>query len=237
MTVVTVEPVLEAIRAVAREAFDLTAMVEEYVRKQLTPRVDHAPGDDPGRGWSAAAVAGLRAVLEAPLSAPGSRVVGAGFVATIGLFEDRPWWLEWFVREDATVERLRVPLGPDEPGFYDYTSTRWFREPERDGRRHVIGPFVDYLCTEDLTLTFSQPVLIGDRFVGVAACDIRAVTVERELLPVLRRLPGSHVVVNDDDRVLCSNSARFVCGDLFEAGADARRHRLDDLSLLFVEPA
>jgi hypothetical protein len=232
MSTQTVAPVLEALDAVAREAFGVTRVVDAYVTEQLA-----APGHSgTAEGLKATAVAGLRGVLEAPLSAPDARVVGAGFVAAVGLFEDRPWWLEWFVREAGAVERLRVPLGPEQPGFYDYTTTKWFLEPERDRRRHVIGPFVDYLCTEDLTLTFSQPVLVHDAFVGVAACDIRAVTVERELLPLLRRMRETHVVVNADDRVLCSNSGRFVCGDLLESGFAGRRHRLGDLSLEVIEP-
>ncbi|WGL53743.1 hypothetical protein P5P86_07905 [Nocardioides sp. BP30] len=233
MTRLTPNPALEVIEAVAREAFGLTAVVDAFITEHLAALTDAHPA---GVGPRASAIGGLRAVLEERLSAPGARVVGAGFVAAVGLFEDHAWWLEWFVREGAAVQRLQVPMEPTQLGFYDYTTTRWFREPEADGRRHVIGPFVDYLCTEDLTLTFSQPVVVGGRFVGVAACDIRAVTAERELLPVLRRLPGTYVVVNDGDRVLCSNSGRYVCGDLLEAGTAVRRHGLDDLSFEVVEP-
>lgn len=217
----SLDPVLSVLESVADEAFGLTGTVEAFVRDRLAGELD---------GASAGTVSGLQAELERPLSRPGARVVGAGFVAAVGLFADRPWWLEWLVREGSTLQRLQVPLGPEQPGFYDYTTTPWFREPENDGQRHIIGPFVDYLCTEDLTLTFSRPVVVGDRFVGVAACDIRAVTVERELLPLLRRLRQTHVVTNGD-RVLCSNSGRYVGGDLLTQDTAQPRYGLQDLSL------
>ncbi|MGZ6678568.1 MAG: cache domain-containing protein [Nocardioides sp.] len=228
MTTQALRPVLDVIDAVAGEAFGLTGVVEAFIAEHLAGQLDEGP--------LAASVSGLRSAVETHLTTPGARVVGAGFVAAIGVFADRPWWLEWLVREGALVQRLQVPLGPEQPGFYDYTTTSWFREPERDGRRHVIGPFVDYLCTEDLTITFSQPVTVDGRFVGVAACDVRAVTVERELLPVLRRLEHTYIVANDD-RVLCSNSGRYVCGDLLAADAARRRHGLEGLPLTIVEPA
>jgi hypothetical protein len=228
MTDLLARPALDVIGSVAAEAFGVTALVDAFVTERLAARpADPRP--------LASAVAALREVVEGPLSVSGGRAVGAGFVATVGLFADRPWWLEWFVRADGAVQRLDVPLEPTQLGFYDYTTTRWFREPEADGRRHVTGPFVDYLCTRDLTLTFSQPVVVAGRFVGVAACDIRAVTVERELLPVLRSVPGTLVVANDD-RVLCSNSGRYVCGDLLDPTVVRRQHGLDDLSLTVVEP-
>jgi len=228
MTPQALSPVLDVIDAVAGEAFGLTGVVEAFVAAHLAHQLDREP--------TASAVSGLREAVETSLRTPGARVVGAGFVAAAGLFVDRPWWLEWLVREGALVERLEVPMGPEQPGFYDYTTTPWFREPERDGQRHVTGPFVDYLCTEDLTVTFSQPVTVDGRFVGVAACDVRAVTVERELLPVLRRLEQTYIVANDD-RVLCSNSGRYVCGDLLAPGAAGRRHGLEGLPLTIVEPA
>ena len=47
-------------------------------------------------------------------------VQGAGFVAAVGLFEDVPWWLEWFARDDGKVQRLLVETDPNGGGFYDY---------------------------------------------------------------------------------------------------------------------
>ena len=44
---------------------------------------------------------------------------GRGFVAAVGLFEDVPWWLEWFARGDGTVQQLLVETEPNGGGFYD----------------------------------------------------------------------------------------------------------------------
>ncbi len=146
----------------------------------------------------------------------GELVQGAGFVAAVGLFEDVPWWLEWFARADGAVQPLLVETDPNGGGFYDYENLPWYVVPRDTGRRHVTGPYVDYLCTEDYTLTFTTPLSLRDRFVGVAGADVRVKAAEEWMLPALRDAGSRLVVVNAHGRILASNSGRHVCGDLVE---------------------
>jgi len=172
-------------------------------------------------------------------------VQGAGFVAAVGLLEDARWWLEWFARDDGKVQRLLVQTDPHGGGFYDYEHLPWYVVPRDTGGRHVTGPYVDYLCTEDYTLTFTAPVLVGDRFAGVAGCDVRVNAAEEWLLPTLRAADRRLVVVNAHGRIVASNSGRHVCGDLVEdvdvaagwADPDAvpGLHRVPDLPLGVLE--
>lgn len=218
--------VLDLLTDIAQEAFGAADLVEGFVR-------EHVAGEHP----RTSDLGDLLDVVAPCFAAAGAHVAGAGFVAATGLLEDRPWWLEWYVRGDAGLpERLQVPLDPGQLGFYDYTTTPWFRRPREDGVRFVTGPYVDYLCTEDQTLTFSQPVLADGRFLGVAACDVRAATVEHTLLPALRQLSELTVVANDDGRVLCSNSGRFVCGDLLDAADLAGARPVPGLALVMASP-
>ncbi len=172
-------------------------------------------------------------------------VQGAGFVAAVGLFEDAHWWLEWFARDDARVQRLLVQTDPHGPGFYDYEHLPWYVVARDTGRSHVTGPYVDYLCTEDYTLTFTMPLTVRDRFVGVAGCDVRVNAAEERLLPSLRTASTRLVVLNAHGRILASNSGRHVCGDLVgevdvaaawaDPGAVPGLHRLGDLPLGVLE--
>jgi len=150
-----------------------------------------------------------------------SMLQGAGFVAAPGLLDDAAWWLEWFAWTQAptsTVERLVPETDPGGAHFFDYTLMPWYAGP-REGRAQVItGPYVDYLCTDDYTLTFTEAVVVPglDGFVGVAGADVRVLAVEEAFLGRLRASARLLAVVNDLGRVVVSNSARLLSGNLVE---------------------
>src|SRR4051794_37158842 len=95
-------------------------------------------------------------------------VVGAGFIAAPGLLADAPrhlaWWLGKFntlgtAPGAAAVRRLVSVDDPAAEDFHDYTFMEWWRVPVETGLPHLTGPYVDYLCTDDYTLTLTVPVL------------------------------------------------------------------------------
>jgi hypothetical protein len=47
------------------------------------------------------------------------------------------------------LRRLEVVEDPQSESFRDYTMLEWWRMPERTGHRHIMGPYVNYLCTDD----------------------------------------------------------------------------------------
>ncbi|BDZ55063.1 hypothetical protein GCM10025870_21360 [Agromyces marinus] len=96
----------------------------------------------------------------------------------------------------------------------DYRELDWFRIPMLTGRSHVAGPYVDYLCSDEYTLTAAVPVTDADRFLGVAGLDVMIDTIERRLTPPLRELGEPLLLVNGVNRVLVSTDARYVAGDV-----------------------
>ena len=86
----------------------------------------------------------------------------------------------------------------------------------RDWRGARRRPHVDYLCSDEYTLTVSLPVWHGKRFLGVVAMDLLVDDVERELLPALREF-GDVSVVNASQRVLASTETRLAPGDSVRA--------------------
>lgn len=138
---------------------------------------------------------------------------GAGVVLAPGALADAARRIEWWwADEDAGLHPLEVDLDPDSAVFYDYTTAQWYREPARTGAPSVTGPYVDYLCTHECTITLTTPMVHRGRFLGVAGADVLASQVERMVLPGLVALRRPAALVNRDGRVIASNTARVPPG-------------------------
>ncbi|WP_037303455.1 cache domain-containing protein [Amycolatopsis orientalis] len=145
----------------------------------------------------------------------GGLVVGAGFISAPNALADQEFGFEWWTETgDAEPARLVISLDPDSENFLDYTRQSWFTVPRDTGRRHINGPYVDYLCTDEYTLTFTVPVQRSGSFAGVVGADIYVREVERLLQPKLRGLGGRAALVNAQGRVIVSNNARQATGSL-----------------------
>jgi hypothetical protein len=172
---------------------------------------------------------------------------GGGFVAAPHVLVDAPWWLEWFAWDAGAVQRLVPETDPAGAHFFDYTLMPWYSGP-RDlpgGSAVVTGPYVDYLCTDDYTLTFTEPVTCpGGVFAGVAGVDVRVSAVEQRFLGPLRAAPGPLALVNELGRVVVSNSAAMISGDLvtdldvpaLAASDDPRLRRIAGSELALLDP-
>lgn len=126
-----------------------------------------------------------------------------------------PAWLEWWqAGADGAVRPLLLDLDPGRSAYSDYTHWDWFALPRDTGRRAVAGPYVDYLCSDEYSLTLSEPVRIQGRFAGVAAADVYLRHFEAAVLPLLRRLPRSAHLVNARGRVAASADPAHLAGSL-----------------------
>jgi hypothetical protein len=152
------------------------------------------------------------------LDVAGSPLVGAGLVVAPGVLADARHWMQWWSRDGAgEPRRLRPELDPEEESFFDYTVLPWFVVPRETGRRYVTGPYVDWLCTQEYTLTFTVPVFgthpeRGRCHLGVVGADIVAAWLERRLLPLLHRMDDPVALVNAEGRVVVANRPALVTG-------------------------
>ena len=80
--------------------------------------------------------------------------------------------------------------------------------------RDSAGPFVDYLCSNEITLTASIPVMIDGEFSGVLCADVLVASLEDLLLPLLQPLDGA-AIVNSSGRVVVSAHHSYETGDRF----------------------
>ncbi|WP_330256960.1 cache domain-containing protein [Nocardia sp. NBC_00565] len=156
----------------------------------------------------------LDALAPLACSTLGGLIVGAGFVAAPGVLVDRQFELAWWKRFDGTPNRLIADLDPTSEKFFDYTRMPWFTVPRDTGQRQITGPYVDFLCTDDYTLTFTLPVRRGGAFAGVVGADVQVRDVERVVMPHLRGLGGRAALINNQGRVIVSTNARQATGSL-----------------------
>jgi hypothetical protein len=144
-------------------------------------------------------------------------VAGAGWVAARGLLADAPYWLEWWTSdpgEGSAPKRLAAETDPRAVGFRDYTTLPWYAVPLETGARHITGPYVDYVCTDQYTLTFTVPVVREGAFLGVAGADVLVRSFEERLFAPLGRVAGTCAIVNSAGRVVTASDPRWVTGDL-----------------------
>lgn len=161
-------------------------------------------------------------------------ITGSGFVASPGLLSDAEWHLAWWLGSPGgEVRRLATVDDEAADGFRDYTTLEWWRIPQRTGARHLTGPYVDYLCTDDYTITLTVPLVVDGEFLGVVGCDALVARLESRLLPALRALDGPAAVVNASGRIVTATDARREPGSILrhEGLADALAPLRD------VEPA
>jgi hypothetical protein len=143
---------------------------------------------------------------------------GAGVVLAPHTVADAPRCIEWWwADQSARIVPLEVDLDPESAEFYDYTTTDWYREPERTDAPTLAGPYVDFICTHEYTFTLAAPVHYAGRFIGVAAADILATQVERLVLPGLCALGlagtgQAAVLTSGQGRVIASTSASLPPG-------------------------
>lgn len=144
---------------------------------------------------------------------------GAGYCATGEVVsEGNP--LAWWQGDERSLLASST-FGPGQAAI-DLQRLEWFRVPAETGERHVAGPFVDYLCSNEITLTASLPVTLGGSFVGVMCADVLVATLEQLLLPLVARLPGS-AFVNSSGRVLVASEPGYETGDRFVLDGEVTR--------------
>lgn len=171
----------------------------------------HAPGHRP----KVADLASLRPGIIDNLGKEDGLVVGSGYIAAPDTLHDRSLWIEWWTCErDGRPSRLIVDLDPTSTEFLDYTRQTWFMVPREEGHRHITGPYVDYVCTDEYTVTFTIPAYLGGRFLGVVGSDIFVNDFEFAVLPQLRALGSRAAIVNAQGRVVVSSSIRQATGSL-----------------------
>jgi len=164
----------------------------------------------------------LRPVIQDLLEQHRGWLAGAGVICAPGLLRDVRHWMDWwFTGPDGTPNPLRVNLDEQSVEFFDYTEADWYAVPMRTGRAFAAGPYVDYLCTNEYSLTLAVPVRAGDTLVGVAAADILVATVEGHVIAPLRAVSPQAVLCTPAGRVVASATPEHAPGERIDLATAA----------------
>lgn len=224
---------MSGVNVTTRSPVDLVAEeVTEYFRRLFgdiermrTSLLDLFAAGPVDAGVAAAAVEpDARALLDQGL------VLGAGYVAARDALTDQSLYLAWWQGDSQ-----QCLGGSDAPGSgdpFDYTRREWFRVPEATGERHVTGPYVDYVCSDEYVVTSTMPVVVGDRMVGVVGADTLVETLENVLLPTLRSTGAT--LVSEHGRTIASSDHRLAAGTLLDLPSCEQLSPCHDLPLAVV---
>ncbi|WP_055491092.1 cache domain-containing protein [Streptomyces sp. TP-A0356] len=209
----TLDPATEAgVAAQVRRTLEAVFDTVAHTRADATALLTRIAAQ--GRRPATADLAALRPGLHLHLARQ-KLVSGVGFIAAPGLLGDVPSWLEWWqTGSDGALRPLQLDLDPRQSAYSDYTHWDWFALPRDTGRRAVAGPYVDYLCSDEYSLTLSAPVQVEGRFAGVAAADVYLRHFEAAVMPLLQELPGPAHLVNARGRVAASADPAHLVGSL-----------------------
>lgn len=141
---------------------------------------------------------------------------GAGYCASEAVVsEGNP--LAWWQGPERSLLASST-FGPGQAAI-DLVRLEWYRVPERTGKGHVAGPFVDYLCSNEITITSALPVVVDGEFWGVICADVLVHSLEGAMLKDLA-YADNVTLVNASGRVVISTDPDYETGDRY-AGAGA----------------
>ena len=179
------------------------------------------PQAPPARRDVDAVVEPLAAVL---LDGTRYPLAGGGFVAAHNAVGDAAWHMAWWQGRSKEVQMLTSIESMGEA----YSRREWFTVPVATGASHITGPYVDFICTDEYTVTLTSPVSVAGKVVGIVGADVFVESLEEVLLPGLRHLHGEATLVNRVGRVVVSADPQLAAGRLLVGDW---RHAADPLAM------
>lgn len=189
----------------------------DEVRRQTEATLLHATRE---RRAQRSDIAELGDLLRTTLTDHEDEIDGIGIATTTGYLADSRHWIEWW-RFDRRrhLEFVAHSLNPSRDVFYDYSALDWFTRPLASKATSITGPYVDFGGTNTSTVTLAMPVSVGGECIAVAGADIHTARFESYLTTENAEFEGERlptILVNSDDRVIASNSADHLPGDLLD---------------------
>lgn len=175
--------------------------------------------------WKSAAASGkkptskdlsvLKPKIAEQFNAQESCVCGAGVVLEPGTLEDKGMYLEWgCTGHTGKIVPMALNFNHRSERFYNYQNMPWFSRPKSSAENVAIGPYIDLYGTDMYIMTFSHPIHVDGRFIGIAGADIAFHLFEKILLTNLVKMGNEALIVSEEGRVIMANTANWTIGDM-----------------------
>jgi hypothetical protein len=179
------------------------------------------------RSLTTADLSGLDAPITQLLVENKHLITGAGVATAPHELADAELWMQWWVQGPSGLVQLVPELERGGSQFYDYPSAVWFSGSARDLAPHLAPPHFDDGGTDTWMVTATIPVIVRDRFIGLACAELTLERIGSLVAPALRAIPAPAVLVSPERLVVASThpdmrpgaSARL--GDYEQSGHDA----------------
>lgn len=158
---------------------------------------------------------------------------GAGFASYLSSYHHKqPYWLlEWWFKGNASQPNEALELNQTTQQRLDFSTFYWFKQSLSLQRPYLYGPYVDYICTANYTLTAASPVVVAGENIGVAAMDVLVGTLETELLTILCQSDKGWIITNSERRIIVSNLATYRVGMLLPLSYGTQQQTVGPLLL------
>lgn len=138
---------------------------------------------------------------------------GAGFVFNPDRVIASDQIFQWWVRGSEGIEPYGFVYDPESSQCYDFTTLPWYSVPANSGQPKFAGPYIDFLGVDGFIVTFSQPLIVADKFIGVATADIPVAKIERLFFEHVSNIPAIMALTSTAGRIIAVNSSQFMPGD------------------------
>ncbi|MET4163372.1 hypothetical protein ABIE61_003236 [Marinobacterium sp. MBR-111] len=200
---------LDGIARAVSEVFERLEQIEQAVQ-QIFHRSTAT-----GEGLMAKDFRVLRPLLDHHLNLTRTTLQGTGVVLEPGLLTDTEMHVEWRqISTNGHIVPLNLNFNRSSDYYYNYLDMAWFSQPRKQGRRMIAGPYVDLYGQDMYLLTFSLPIHIDGRFVGIAGADVALSRFESVLMRSLLHIGNDAMLVSEQGRVIAANNANYSAGEL-----------------------
>ncbi|UOO88829.1 cache domain-containing protein [Vitreoscilla massiliensis] len=145
---------------------------------------------------------------------------GAGFASHIHMkSKDHDYWmLEWWLKDNNDIKQALFELDQGTQQRLDFRTFEWFHKTHQHDATYIHGPYVDYICNTDYTITSAHAVSVNGQFVGVAVIDILVAKLEQFIAPYLGADAPKVLLTNQENRVIISNVPQIRIGSIYHDG-------------------
>ncbi|MGB3709588.1 cache domain-containing protein [Gordonia sp. (in: high G+C Gram-positive bacteria)] len=200
--------------AVARSLAEISTSLQRW-----SVSLGHSLAAHRGTLNAAAIERAVKPTVAEVLKADDSVVSGGGFIAAPGLLNSDRYYMAWW--QGTGVDRVDPIANLSDAARGRYLTADWYVTPISTGHMAITGPYVDLLCTDEFSITYTAAVdtYRPDGPAGVVGFDVTVAALEHRILTSLKTVSPGAALVNSEDRAIVTSSPLVAPGEFIRDSA------------------